>query len=155
MTALTSTVGMYDLRMSEASQPLFDAVVRFVAEEVEPHTEEFFRRGEGRAERWGYGDGQLELLDAIKAKAKQQGLWNFFLPNAETGEGLSNLDYAYIAIELGKNPIASECLNCSAPDTGNMELLSLFGTAKQKARWLDPLLDGQIRSAFSMTEPDL
>ena len=109
MTALTSTAGMYDLRMSDAAQPLFDAVVRFVAEEVAPHTEEYFRRGEGRAERWGYGEGQLELLDAIKAKAKQQGLWNFFLPNAETGEGLSNLDYAYIAIELGKNPIASEC----------------------------------------------
>ena len=107
MTALPSTVEMYDLRMSEQARPLFDAVRRFIAEEVEPNTEEFFRLGEGRAEHWGYGEGQLELLDSIKAKAKQQGLWNFFLPNAETGEGLSNLDYAYIAVELGKNPIAA------------------------------------------------
>ena len=153
MTALNSTVDMYDLRMSDAARPLFDAVVRFVADEVEPHTAEYFRRGEGRADHWGYGDGQLELLDSIKAKAKEQGLWNFFLPNADTGEGLSNLDYAYIAIELGKNPIASECLNCSAPDTGNMEVLERFGTPEQKERWLKPLLAGRIRSAFAMTEP--
>jgi acyl-CoA dehydrogenase len=155
MTALKSTVEMYDLRMSGAAQPLYDAVVRFVADEVEPHTEEFFRRGEGRTDRWGYGEGQLELLESIKTKAKQQGLWNFFLPNAETGDGLSNLDYAYIAIELGKNPIASECLNCSAPDTGNMEVLERVGTPEQKERWLKPLLDGEIRSAYAMTEPDI
>ena len=153
MTALNSTVDMYDLRMSDAARPLFDAVVRFVADEVEPHTAEYFRRGEGRADHWGYGDGQLELLDSIKAKAKEQGLWNFFLPNADTGEGLSNLDYAYIAIELGKNPIASECLNCSAPDTGNMEVLERVGTPEQKQQWLEPLLNGEIRSAYVMTEP--
>ena len=87
MTALKSTVDMYDLRMSEAARPLYDAVVRFVADEVEPHTEEFFRLGEGRAERWGYGEGQLELLDSIKAKAKQQGLWNFFLPERRDRRG--------------------------------------------------------------------
>jgi acyl-CoA dehydrogenase len=155
MTALKSTVDMYDLRMSEAARPLYDAVVGFIAEEVEPHTEQFFRLGEGRAERWGYGDGQLDLLDSIKSKAKQQGLWNFFLPDADTGEGLSNLDYAYIAIELGKNPIASECLNCSAPDTGNMEVLERVGTPEQKERWLKPLLNGEIRSAYAMTEPDI
>ena len=155
MTALPSTPDMFDLRMSEAARPLFERVARFIAEEVEPHTEEFFRLGEGRAERWGWGDGQLELLDAIKAKAKQQGLWNFFLPDSETGEGLSNLDYAYIAIELGKNPIASESLNCSAPDTGNMEVLERVGTPEQKERWLVPLLNGEIRSAYAMTEPDV
>src|SRR5690606_31209453 len=155
MTALPSTPDMFDLRMSEAARPLFERVARFIAEEVEPHTEEFFRLGEGRAERWGWGDGQLELLDGIKAKAKEQGLWNFFLPNAETGEGLSNLDYAYIAIELGKNPIASESLNCSAPDTGNMEVLERVGTPEQKERWLVPLLNGEIRSAYAMTEPDV
>jgi acyl-CoA dehydrogenase len=155
MTALPSTPDMYDLRMSEAARPLFDAVQRFIAEEVEPNTEEFFRRGEGRADRWSYGPGQLDVLEAIKAKAKQQGLWNFFLPNAETGEGLSNLDYAYIAIELGKNPIAPECLNCNAPDTGNMEVLERVGTPEQKERWLKPLLAGEIRSAYIMTEPDI
>src|SRR6185436_4576450 len=153
MTALQTTVDMFDLRMSEAARPLFDAVKQFIESEVEPHTEEYHRRGEGRAERWGYGEGQLELLDSIKAKAKEQGLWNFFLPNAETGVGLSNLDYAYIAIELGKNRIASECLNCSAPDTGNMEVLERVGTEEQKDRWLMPLLNGEIRSAYAMTEP--
>jgi acyl-CoA dehydrogenase len=155
MTALPSTPEMYDLRMSESVRPLYDAVKRFIAEEVEPHTDEFFRLGAGRSERWSYGPGQLELLESIKAKAKQQGLWNFFLPDAETGEGLSNLDYAYIAIELGKNPIASECLNCSAPDTGNMEVLERVGTPEQKERWLKPLLAGEIRSAYVMTEPDV
>ena len=155
MTALPSTVDMFDLRMSDKAKPLYEAVKRFIAEEVEPNTEEFFRRGEGREEHWGYGEGQLDLLDSIKAKAKEQGLWNFFLPDAETGEGLSNLDYAYIAIELGKNPIASECLNCSAPDTGNMEVLERVGTPEQKEQWLKPLLNGEIRSAYVMTEPDV
>lgn len=144
-----------NLAMSAEARPLYEAVKTFIAEEVEPITEEFFRLGEGRAERWGYGEGQLELLDSVKAKAKAQGLWNFFLPNAETGEGLSNLDYAYIAVELGKNPLASECLNCSAPDTGNMEVLERVGTPEQKKQWLEPLLAGEIRSAFAMTEPDV
>ena len=144
-----------NLAMSPKALPLYEAVKRFIAEEVEPVTEEYFRLGEGRANRWSYGEGQLELLDTLKAKAKSQGLWNFFLPNAETGEGLSNLDYAYIAAELGKNPIASECLNCSAPDTGNMEVLERVGTPEQKKQWLEPLLNGEIRSAFAMTEPDV
>jgi acyl-CoA dehydrogenase len=144
-----------NLAMSDGARPLFEAVVAFIADEIEPITAEFFRLGEGRAERWGYGDGQLDLLDSVKAKAKAQRLWNFFLPDAETGEGLSNLDYAYIAAELGKNPLASECLNCSAPDTGNMEVLERVGTPEQKERWLKPLLAGEIRSAFAMTEPDV
>jgi acyl-CoA dehydrogenase len=104
---------------------------------------------------WSFAPGQLELLEGAKAKAKAAGLWNFFLPNAETGEGLSNLDYAYIAAELGKSPLASESLNCSAPDTGNMEVLERVGTPEQKARWLEPLLAGEIRSAYAMTEPDV
>jgi acyl-CoA dehydrogenase len=146
---------MYDLEMSEGARPLFDRVVTFIADEVEPVTEEFYRLGEGRADRWSWEPGQLELLDGLKAKAKEARLWNFFLPDAETGEGLANLDYAYIAAELGKNPIASECLNCSAPDTGNMEVLERVGTPEQKAEWLEPLLAGEIRSAFAMTEPDV
>ncbi|MEO5898680.1 MAG: acyl-CoA dehydrogenase family protein, partial [Ilumatobacteraceae bacterium] len=121
----------------------------------DPITDEFYRLAEGRKEHWGYGEGQLELLDSVKAKAKANGVWNFFLPNAETGEGLSNLDYAYIAQELGKSPLASECLNCSAPDTGNMEVLERVGTPEQKKQWLEPLLAGEIRSAYAMTEPDV
>jgi acyl-CoA dehydrogenase len=144
-----------NLAMSARAVPLYEAVKAFIAAEVEPITAEFYRRGEGRADHWGYGDGQLELLQSVKDKAKTQGLWNFFLPNAETGEGLSNLDYAYIANELGKNPLASECLNCSAPDTGNMEVLERVGTPEQKQQWLEPLLAGEIRSAFAMTEPDV
>jgi acyl-CoA dehydrogenase len=146
---------MYDLRMSEKVRPLFEAVTSFIANEIEPATEEFFRLGEGRDEHWGYGDGQLELLESLKAKAKEAGLWNFFLPDAESGEGLSNLDYAYIAVELGKNPIASEVMNCAAPDTGNMEVLERVGTPEQKKQWLEPLLNGEIRSAYVMTEPDV
>ena len=144
-----------NLSMSEHAVPLYEAVKAFIENEVEPITAEFYRLGEGRAEHWGYGEGQLELLDGVKSKAKANGLWNFFLPNAETGEGLSNLDYAFIAQELGKNPLASESLNCSAPDTGNMEVLERVGTEEQKEQWLKPLLAGEIRSAFAMTEPDV
>ena len=144
-----------DLRMSEAAVPLYDAVRGFIEREVNPVTEEYYRRGADRSERWGYGEGQLDLLAGLKAKAREAGLWNFFLPNAETGEGLANLDYAYIASELGKNPIASEVFNCSAPDTGNMEVLERVGTPEQKQQWLEPLLAGEIRSAYAMTEPDV
>jgi len=155
MAGLETTPEMFDLRMSEGARPLLERVKAFVRDDVEPITLEFFQLGANRAERWSWAPGQLELLDGVKAKAKQIGLWNFFLPNAETGQGLANLDYAYIASELGKNPIASECLNCSAPDTGNMEVLERVGTAEQKAEWLVPLLAGEIRSAYAMTEPDL
>jgi acyl-CoA dehydrogenase len=155
MAGLESTPDMYDLRMSEGVRPLYDAVKKFIYTEVEPITAEFFRRGVGRADHWGYGEGQLELLESVKDKAKEQGLWNFFLPDAETGEGLKNLDYAYIAMELGKNPLASESMNCAAPDTGNMEVLERVGTPEQKKQWLEPLLRGEIRSAYAMTEPDV
>ena len=106
-------------------------------------------------DRWSLSPRQERILGALKDKAKSNGLWNFFLPDADTGEGLKNLDYAYIAAQLGKNPIASECLNCSAPDTGNMEVLERYGTQEQKDRWLKPLLNGEIRSAYAMTEPNL
>jgi acyl-CoA dehydrogenase len=155
MPGLETTDAMFDLRMSDDAKPLFERVKTFIAEEVEPITTQFFALGADPADRWSFAPGQLELLDGVKAKAKDQGLWNFFLPDAETGDGLKNLDYAYIAAELGKNPLASECLNCSAPDTGNMEVLERVGTPEQKAAWLTPLLDGEIRSAFAMTEPDL
>jgi len=104
---------------------------------------------------WSYHPRQLELIEQAKQKARDAGLWNFFLPNAKTGEGLSNLDYAYIAVELGKIPLASQTLNCAAPDTGNMEVLERVGTPEQKEQWLKPLLEGKIRSAYAMTEPDV
>ena len=146
---------LYDLTMSAEAEPLLAAVKKHIAENVEPITEEFFALGEEREDRWSWAPGQLELLEGAKNKAKESGLWNFFLPDADTGEGLKNLDYAYIAAELGKNPLASETLNCSAPDTGNMEVLERVGTPEQKKQWLEPLLNGEIRSAYAMTEPNL
>jgi acyl-CoA dehydrogenase len=142
-----------NLAMSDGAKPLMEAVKRHIAENVDPITEQFFKLGEGRADRWSWAPGQLELLETAKDKAKASGLWNFFLPDSEIGQGLTNLDYAYIAAELGKSPLASESLNCSAPDTGNMEVLERVGTPEQKERWLKPLLNGEIRSAYAMTEP--
>jgi len=95
------------------------------------------------------------IMEELKAKAREAGLWNMFLPDATLGAGLSNSDYALLAEMLGRSYIASEACNCSAPDTGNMEVLFHFATPEQKDRWLMPLLDGEIRSAFAMTEPDV
>ena len=144
-----------DLRMSEASASLYEHVKRFITETVAPMQDEFRKLGEGNQDRWNFAPGQLEVLEVAKNKAKAEGLWNFFLPDAETGVGLNNLDYAYIAAELGKAPMASEVMNCSAPDTGNMEVLERVGTHEQKERWLKPLLNGEIRSAYAMTEPNV
>ena len=146
---------LHDLRISAKGLALLERVKQFIAETAAPAAAKFHELGHGRADRWVYAPGQLDVLGEAKAKAKQAGLWNFFLPDAETGEGLANLDYAYIAVELGKAPLASEIMNCSAPDTGNMEVLERVGTPAQKEAWLKPLLNGEIRSAFAMTEPDL
>ena len=144
-----------DLRMSEQVYPLYEHVKKFIRETVEPMSVEFYRHGEKKTDRWSFTDDQLAVLQKAKDKAKEEGLWNFFLPDAETGEGLKNLDYAYIAAELGKSPLASETMNCSAPDTGNMEVLERVGTKEQKEKWLKPLLNGEIRSAYAMTEPNV
>jgi acyl-CoA dehydrogenase len=146
---------LFNLAMSEQSQPLMAAVKKHIADNVEPITEEFFALDRKKTDRWSWHPRQLELLDGAKDKAKASGLWNFFLPDSDLGEGLTNLDYAYIASELGKFALASETLNCSAPDTGNMEVLERVGTPQQKETWLKPLLNGEIRSAYAMTEPGL
>lgn len=147
---------LFNLAMSEQAQPLMDAVKKHIAENIEPITEEFFSLDKEKEDRWSWHPRQLELLEGAKDKAKESGLWNFFLPGySEIGEGLTNLDYAYIATELGKYALASESLNCSAPDTGNMEVLERVGTEAQKEQWLKPLLNGDIRSAYAMTEPGL
>jgi acyl-CoA dehydrogenase len=96
---------------------------------------------------------QPQVMEELKQRARSLGLWNMFLPDADLGAGLSNCDYAPLAEILGRSPIASEACNCSAPDTGNMELLHQFASPEQRERWLEPLLAGEIRSAFAMTEP--
>lgn len=141
-----------DLRMSEDALPLYEKVKKFVEDVATPTSQKFHDAGKDRANIWEYTPEQLELLEAAKQEARIQGLWNFFLPNVHTGEGLSNLDYAYIAMEMGKAPLASEIMNCSSPDSGNMEVLERVGTPAQKDEWLKPLLEGKIRSAFCMTE---
>jgi acyl-CoA dehydrogenase len=146
---------LFNLAMSEEAQPLMYAVKKHIEENVAPISDEFYALNEGKEDRWSWHPRQLELLEGAKNKAKESGLWNFFLPDDETGQGLNNLDYAYIAAELGKYPLASETLNCSAPDTGNMEVLERVGTREQKDKWLTPLLNGEIRSAFAMTEPNV
>lgn len=151
----TSENDLFELAMSNEAQPLMAAVQNHITKNVEPITEEFFALDAEKTDRWSWHPRQLELLDGAKSAAKDAGLWNFFLPDADTGEGLTNLDYAYIAAELGKSPLASESLNCSAPDTGNMEVLERVGTPEQKKQWLEPLLNGEIRSAYAMTEPAL
>ncbi len=103
----------------------------------------------------GHEHSQPPVIEELKAQAKRDGLWNLFLPDAEHGAGLSNCDYAPLAEVMGRTRIASEACNCSAPDTGNMEVLHQFGTPAQQQRWLAPLLAGEIRSAFAMTEPEL
>lgn len=151
----TETPDLFDLAMSDQARPLMDAVQQHIERHIVPITEEFFALDAEKEDRWSWHPRQLELLEGAKDKAKQSGLWNFFLPDSETGEGLTNLDYAYIAAELGKHALASESLNCSAPDTGNMEVLERVGTPAQKEEWLKPLLNGEIRSAYAMTEPAL
>jgi len=146
---------LFKLAMSEQALPLFDAVKKHIEENVATISEEFYALQHEKKDRWTWHPRQLELLEGAKTKAKESGLWNFFLPESEIGRGLTNLDYAYIAAELGKFNLASETLNCSAPDTGNMEVIERVGTPKQKEKWLVPLLNGEIRSAYAMTEPNV
>ena len=142
-----------DFAFDATTLELRERLLAFMDECVYPAEPRFREEVERSADRWG----TPPVIEELKAQARERGLWNLFLPPIhEHGAGLTNLQYAPLAEITGRSPwIAPEALNCSAPDTGNMELLSLFGTAEQKARWLDPLLDGRIRSAFSMTEPDV
>jgi acyl-CoA dehydrogenase len=130
---------------------LQERLTAFMEEFIYPAEETFFEQRAKLDDRWS----SPAIVEELKAAARAQGLWNLFLPRThEYGAGLTNVQYAPLAEITGRAVwLAPEALNCSAPDTGNMELLSLFGTDEQKARWLEPLLAGEIRSAFSMTEP--
>ncbi|MEH6591140.1 MAG: acyl-CoA dehydrogenase family protein [Halioglobus sp.] len=143
-----------DLGISERVRPILAEVKRHIDEVVRPLEHEFFAEIEV-GDRWQLTDRQQEILEIIKSGAKEKGLWNFFLTEGESGSGLSTVDYAYLAEEMGKSHLAAEAFNCAAPDTGNMEVLSKYGSEAQKKAWLEPLLNGEIRSAFAMTEPDV
>ncbi|HXN37464.1 MAG TPA: acyl-CoA dehydrogenase family protein [Solirubrobacteraceae bacterium] len=140
-----------DFQPSERCSEFKERLGAFMDEHVYP-SEEVYER---QLRESGDPHFQPPVMEELKVKAREAGLWNMFLPDEEHGAGLSNSDYAPLAEILGRSPIASEACNCSAPDTGNMEVLHQFGTPEQKDRWLTPLLDGEIRSAFAMTEPDV
>ncbi|MFZ8974318.1 MAG: acyl-CoA dehydrogenase family protein [Pseudomonadales bacterium] len=143
---------MMDLDIPERLIPVRDKIDQFVRERIDPLTEEYYDEI-NVGDRWQLTDRQLEILDGLKAQAKEAGLWNFFLPASQGGAGVTNLEYAHLAEVMARNPIASEIFNCAAPDTGNMEVLERYGSEEQKKTWLEPLLEGKIRSAFAMTEP--
>jgi len=143
---------MMDLDIPDRLIPVRDKIDQFVKERVDPLTEEYYDEIDV-GDRWQLTDRQNEIMDGLKAQAKEAGLWNFFLPASQGGAGVSNLEYAHLAEVMARNPIASEVFNCAAPDTGNMEVLERYGSEAQKKEWLEPLLEGKIRSAFAMTEP--
>lgn len=137
--------------VSERARDIYERAVRFVDTNVRPGQIEYAGELERAVDPWKVP----AVIEDLKAKAREEGLWNLFLPDSEHGAGLTNLEYAPIAELTGHVPIAAEAFNCSAPDTGNMELLHLYGSDEHKTRWLLPLLRGEIRSGFMMTEPEV
>src|SRR4029077_10445949 len=138
-----------DFAYSPKTKALQEKLLAFMEEHVYPNEEKLHPEHEGPA-RWREIS---PILEELKAQARNAGLWNLFLPESELGAGLTNLEYAPLAEIMGRSPVASEIFNCSAPDTGNMEVLVRYGTQAQKKQWLEPLLKGEIRSSFAMTEP--
>jgi acyl-CoA dehydrogenase len=144
-----------DFTFDERTEDLRKQLLAFMDEHVRP-AEQVFEEQFAEMEAAGRGWERPPVIDELKVKARAQGLWNLFLTHRSEGAGLTNLQYAPLAEITGHSPaIAPEALNCAAPDTGNMELLADFGSEEQQAQWLAPLLDGEIRSAFCMTEPDV
>jgi acyl-CoA dehydrogenase len=140
-----------DFQPSERCSEFKERLTAFMDEHVYPAEAPYERQLHDSGDR----HHQPAIMEELKTRAREAGLWNMFLPDPSLGAGLSNSDYAPLAEILGRSRIASEACNCSAPDTGNMEVLYQFATPAQKDRWLTPLLDGEIRSAFAMTEPDV
>lgn len=141
-----------DLGISAKVAPLLAEVKAFITDEVLPLEHEFIEQIDV-GDRWQFTDRQLDIMAELKEKSQSRGLWNFFLTDGDTGSGLNTVEYAHLAEEMGKSHMAAEVFNCSAPDTGNMEVLHKYGSEAQKKQWLEPLLNGEIRSAFAMTEP--
>jgi acyl-CoA dehydrogenase len=144
-----------NLGMSERLKPIHAQVAAMVRDEIAPLDAEFLAEVGRASDRWTYTARQTEILEGLKTRARARGLWNFWLTGSERGYGLTTVEYAYLAEEMGKAHLGAETFNCSAPDTGNMEVLERYGSEDHKKRWLEPLLDGKIRSAYLMTEPDV
>src|SRR5712664_2475581 len=138
-----------DFEFSQKAKDLQKRLAAFMDEHIYPNEARF--AGEIERHRWS----PTRVMEELKRKARAAGLWNAFLPDSEHGAGVSNLEYAPLCEIMGRSAMAPEVFNCSAPDTGNMEVLARFGTAEQKKRWLKPLLAGEIRSCFAMTEPEV
>ena len=143
-----------DLGLSPARRETLEAVKTFLTDRVMPVEAEYAAEV-GKDDRWTYTARQADILEGLKAQAKAAGLWNFWLSDPEKGQGLTTVEYAYFAEEMGKTPLGAEVFNCSAPDTGNMEVFAKYGTEAMRRDWLAPLLAGEIRSAYAMTEPDV
>ena len=146
-----------DLGVTDKVKPLIDKVRQMVSDDIEPLDQEFHEEvgKHPTGSRWQFTERQMEILTHLKSLAKERGLWNFWLTDSEKGYGLSTVEYAYLAEEMGKVGIAAEVFNCSAPDTGNMEVIERYGNENHKKKWLSKLLEGEIRSAYLMTEPDV
>jgi len=140
-----------DFAYSEKTRRLQGEMREFLDEIVIPAEEVYW----AEMEAGGDPHASPPIIETLKSEARRRGLWNLFLTDSETGPGLTNLEYAPLCEMMGAVPLASEATNCAAPDTGNMEILEKFGTPEQKEMWLDPLLEGRIRSGFAMTEPDV
>src|SRR5690606_7340224 len=140
-----------NFEFSDKVKQLQQEITAFMEEYVYPNEKTYFEQLEAAENRWTVPP----IMEELKEKAKERGLWNLFLPDSEYGAGLTNLEYAPLAEIMGRSPIGPEVFNCNAPDTGNMEVLVRYGTEEQKEKWLKPLLEGNIRSCFSMTEPDV
>ncbi|MEQ8655052.1 MAG: acyl-CoA dehydrogenase family protein [Kiloniellales bacterium] len=143
-----------ELGISDKVRPLIEKVRTMVRDEVIP-LEAAYEAEIGKGDRFAYTARQTEILESLKTTARERGLWNFWLTASDRGYGLSTVEYAYLAEEMGRSRLAAEAFNCSAPDTGNMEVLERFGTEAHKRAWLDDLLEGRIRSAYLMTEPQV
>ncbi len=143
-----------DLGLSAHAEQVHEQVRRMIAKEIEPLDAEFLEEVPTGG-RWVLSERQVEILETLKTRARQRELWNLWLTGEHGGPGLSTVDYAYLAEEMGKSHLAPEIFNCNAPDTGNMEVFLRYGSEQMKSRWLQPLLDGRIRSAYLMTEPGI